>query len=339
MKVSALALLVLLASLARSALAHDRRFRAQVLAFGEPTPFDAELSAFTKAFTVWPRFAAVGQPHIEWNPSEEYIANIPHTSPVLVVTHITDDDHEDHPTPGGDPSIRFAFRPTPPLGRDELLWCPNRGEAFVWGWPEPFPWISNDEIHPAQSIIELLYPLRYHEVVFVASCNSLRAETPVFPNVIGFEEAELITRQYELREDSNDTNVTYIPIYGRLAAALQLYHEFFAMESHTISAERPHSEVLLQEAWVISDEEVIHNASLRAYSPPPNWSRTGASFLKWLHQIRRADGALDKIWAHYVLNHSNTPKHHLPREDIRRDRILEWGAEHEDEDDDIHDEE
>ncbi len=181
-----------------------------IINIGEVNDTDVNPTAITKIFDLFPD--DFWPPIYLMNPTYGDIVKIPSDSPLVIITHSTDDSHVDVPFDGG--STNYTFMPIPPL--DDPTYTRNASEVFFWGWPEPFPWLSDALIHPARSKMTVLYPYRNFKTVFIASCYSMRTEIPAFSGIVGLDN-DMVTH-WELADGSHTP-------HGRLGAALELYVE------------------------------------------------------------------------------------------------------------------
>jgi hypothetical protein len=116
--------------------------------------------------------AGFPEPEVWWNPTEQAIANMPHHSPILMLSHTTDGVYEEEPYDDAFYALR-GFRPIPPLSPDSSY--TSTSDVFTWGYPEPFPWldsVSRRPWVPPRTRLQTLYPFRYHPLVVLATCYS-----------------------------------------------------------------------------------------------------------------------------------------------------------------------
>ena len=155
-----------------------------IVVWGDLDDYDLQLDGEMLAL----RQLGFPAPVVHWPASERAVRQIPRGAPIILVSHTTDDTYVNDPEHSFDPTdIRAGvFRPTPPVNGHY-----KPGDMFFWGWPEPFPFASNEPWVPPRTALEGLYPFRDQPLVVLASCYGKRLEG-VFRNTKGLSADEYL---------------------------------------------------------------------------------------------------------------------------------------------------
>jgi len=149
-----------------------------IVAIGEKTDNDLDLRSDLASLK---EVTGLKPPIIVFNPSHKQILNLHPDSPILIVGHTTNDSYVMRKNESMDPTDAFDYKPTPPLHSGY-----KPGDMFMWGYPEPFPWVNiTTPWHPATTVVEFLYPYRHQHLVILSTCYGFFFEHPAFPNVRG----------------------------------------------------------------------------------------------------------------------------------------------------------
>ena len=151
--------------------------RFEIVVLGEEDDWDLQIDGELKAL----RGLGFPPPRVHYSPTQQTLDNLPKNAPIILVSHTTDETYVNNPDHALDPTDRAAglFLPTPPLGQSH-----KNGDVFFWGWPEPFPFISDQPWYPAKTAVHTLYPFRNNPIVILSSCYSKRLEG-IFSHVVG----------------------------------------------------------------------------------------------------------------------------------------------------------
>jgi len=148
MRVSLYALLCAAVLLALLPASLGDPFRPVIAVLGEEGDLDLDITPITKALKFYPDFEA---PHVLYGPTESDLLNLPTDTLVIVLAHTTNDNETITPSETGNPQDSFAYMVTPPFA--DPLYRHGVKEPFVWGWPEPFPWLNDTAVQPARSAV------------------------------------------------------------------------------------------------------------------------------------------------------------------------------------------